>query len=290
MRALDFIGIGSPKCGTTWIAQCLAEHPEVFMPRKEFKYFDRLYKPDLKGFAEHFEDAPQNKITGEFTPRYFIDRAALERIKHHFPGVKTIMVLRDPIERAVSQFRFHIYNVMRENIYSFREVLESPNRYHYTEKGLYARYIRQVYEIFPKEQVCIILYDEIKSEPGTVLRNLYSYLGIDAGFTPESLHKKVHVTKAASELPPHGLLTLNKLRQSPEFKKPLQRTALRIGSRLYRMGMPVMSKLGWTKNDHIVTVEQEALDYLYNDYFRDDIAELEALTGLDLAHWKRTVK
>src|SRR3989344_5640213 len=100
---VDFIGVGAPKCGTTWIAECLAEHPDVcFSWNKEPHFFnrDREYEKSLDYYRTYFKNCENKKLRGEYTVNYLYFDSAADRIKKHFPGTKIIIALRNPIERA----------------------------------------------------------------------------------------------------------------------------------------------------------------------------------------------
>lgn len=287
MKDIDFIGIGTPKCGTSWLAECLKEHPQIKMPKREFKYFNDHYQFDLSGFKEHYELIPNDFITGEYSSSYILSKESMQRIHNHFPKVKVILVIRNPIDRAISQYKYYIHNIKRENEYSFKKALTTKSYYHYTLKGLYAQHLKNVYEIFPKENVYIILYDEIKNNPNKVIKELYSFLGVNSSFLPEKLNKVVNPTKSDTKLAPHLLLSLKKWRKEKYVSSAFLLLCLRVVTKAYKIVLPIIEKTGLTKNKNIVIIEPEALDEIYNKYFKKDILELENLTGYNLNHWKR---
>src|SRR6201995_1980096 len=118
----DFLVIGAPKAGTTALHAALARHPGLFMsPVKEPKFFLSDGPPPTKGgpgdaltYREHvwrrpdyealFDPAPPGTLRGESTPLYLYDRAAGRRIRETIPAARLIVVLRDPVERAHSNW------------------------------------------------------------------------------------------------------------------------------------------------------------------------------------------
>lgn len=287
MREIDFVGIGTPKCGTSWFAECLKEHPQIRMPKREFKYFNNRYSPSLEGYIEHFENIPSEFVSGEFSSSYILSKDTLLRIKNHFPNVKIILVIRNPIDRAISQFNYYIYNIKRENTYSFKKALTTKSFYHYTLKSLYSQHLRNVYDIFHKENVHVVLYDEIKSQPEEVIRKAYRFLKVDDNFLPEKAFRVVNPTKSDEQLSPHVLLTLKKWRKEKYVKGHILLLTLRFITKLYKVILPILKKIGLAKNKNKVVIEPEALDYIYLKYFKRDIEELEEITGYNLIRWKR---
>jgi hypothetical protein len=120
---IDFIGIGAAKCGTTWLAKCLEEHPDILMSsgksKKELLFFNNSESVDKfrdekvsyfdKGYSwylKQFPDPEIGKIRGEFTTLYLTDTDAAKRIKEFNPNVKIIAILRNPINMINSTHWF----------------------------------------------------------------------------------------------------------------------------------------------------------------------------------------
>ena len=103
----DFLGIGAQKAGTTYLYSLLSEHPQVFLSSpKELHFFSLHYQKGLAWYQDQFKFAATDKCCGEITPYYMFHPLASKRIRKHLPNVKLIVLLRDPVERALSQF-FH---------------------------------------------------------------------------------------------------------------------------------------------------------------------------------------
>src|ERR1044071_7051736 len=141
-----FIGIGAPRSGTRWLAQCLAEHPEVSIPPEEVYFFTTrrvvhsYWERGVEWYEQLFAQTMKTGAVtwGEVTPTYLLDEGTAERIYQVVPDVKLICILRDQSERAYSWYRFFL-NVNRDlynSDYSFRRFLT----YHtevYAQEGLY---------------------------------------------------------------------------------------------------------------------------------------------------------
>ena len=107
MRLPDFLGIGTQKGGTTYLHRLLQQHSQVFLAHpKEVHYFSLHQNRGLDWYADHFAEASIEQHCGEVTPYYLFHSLAAERIQAAIPSVKLIVLLRDPVERALSQY-FH---------------------------------------------------------------------------------------------------------------------------------------------------------------------------------------
>jgi hypothetical protein len=102
MRLPDFICIGAQKAGTTWLYEQLLGHPDVFMPRKELDFF--FGSLHLSGYGAHFDSAAEQQVCGDISPNCAAFEGLAERIYNVCPNVCIIHMLRDPVERAFSQW------------------------------------------------------------------------------------------------------------------------------------------------------------------------------------------
>ena len=160
----NFLVIGAEKSGTTALHELLATHPQVFMSEpKEPSFFlseDRRYlaqdlmgqpSPDIRTQSEYeeiFAAAPPAKVIGESSPCYLYSPEAAQLIKATIPGVRIVALLRNPAERAFSQFTFNQQRGWEPLTRTFKEALELEEErvqgdsmwaFHYTRRGMYAR-------------------------------------------------------------------------------------------------------------------------------------------------------
>jgi hypothetical protein len=199
-RMPTFIGIGAAKAGTTWIFRCLQAHPEIFFASvKETMFFHKgFYSEERLGdYREHFAGAGDAKAVGEFSTNYFSSEQAAQRIRKHLPDAKLILVLRNPIDQMYS----HYWHLLRQNFHhadverrTFEEAM-GLYREHLIEPSLYWKHLQRWLELFPREQVHIILYDDIRKEPQRVMRDLYAFLGVDESFVPGALGEQSSNTR-----------------------------------------------------------------------------------------------
>lgn len=176
-----FVGIGAQRAGSTWVHQCLNEHPQIFMPRqKELGFFGRRDSAELPRYAEHFAHGAGHDVRGEVTPTYLYDPRALEQIASDLPGVRLFAVLREPVSRAFSAYQ--LFGEQRYRGVSFAQACTADSdlvRY-----GRYAEALDVVWRHFDRGQVKVFLYDDLASDPQTLLRGLYRFIGVDPDFQP----------------------------------------------------------------------------------------------------------
>jgi len=197
----DFIGIGAEKAGTTWIADCLAEHPEVCFSREKELFFFNEYDPHwLRVKNEKFERAGMNwykkqfahcgpgMIRGEYSPTYLYDRAAARRIKAAFPEIKLLVTLREPLTRAFSQF-IHDRRIGLIKKIGFEEALAKYDSY--MIKSNYAEHLACYYSLFPAKQIMVMLFDDIKERPRATIKKIYEFLALkNTDYEPSPLWRK----------------------------------------------------------------------------------------------------
>jgi len=142
--------------------------------------------------ATYFADADDESVYGEYTPRYIINRTALDHIANAHPNAIIIISLRDPVERALSQYKQKRFNLEVEEIESFEAALTGPYREDYLTKGLYAYQFSTVFDIFDRGQIHLVFMKDIKNDPASVVERLYSSVGVDESFQPPALKERIN--------------------------------------------------------------------------------------------------
>jgi hypothetical protein len=207
----DFLVIGAPKAGTTALHAALARHPELYMsPIKEPKFFLTDGPPPTKGgpgdaltYREHvwrradyealFDAAPPGTLCGESTPLYLYDRAAMQRIRETLPDAKLIVIVRDPVERAHSNWT-HLWSAGLEPIGDFVRACGEEQRridagwasfWHYVGLGRYGEQLEYLLTLFPREQILVLRYRRMVYEPAQTLDRICGFLGVKTGVLTE---------------------------------------------------------------------------------------------------------
>ena len=285
---LDFVGIGAARCGTSWIARCLQEHPGIFVPpKKELHYFndDAKYDPSLSRMKPFFGEAGPDAIRGELTPRYIINDKALGRIRTAFPEVKILVMLRDPVERAFSQWCYFRFNKKKESTSDFRAALDGYFHEDYVVKSLYGAQLERVFELFGRDHVWVSLFDRIREEPAGLIGGLYRFLGVDADFLPPTADRIVNPSSRKSASPPY--IWTRMVRWLTYSRTPgigaLQRRLMPRVARLNRR-MDAQEEAGGDAMPRRLSDEDR--EAIYTRYFREDLERTEELLRMDLSRWK----
>lgn len=191
---LDFTGIGGPRCGSTKISKCLAEHPEIcFSQRKELHYFnfDHIYQQGEKFLRRHFSHCQPGQIKGEWSTDYLYSKKAATRIRAHNPDVKILVCLRHPVERAYSHYLLQKYSASIMPFQSFLRAVSGDDKYNYLKLGFYSKHLPTYLSLFPKENICLVIYEEFFKDLAGSIKKLYGFLGVNPNFVPPSLHENV---------------------------------------------------------------------------------------------------
>jgi hypothetical protein len=192
-RVPDFIVAGVRKCGTTWLDQCLREHPGIYLPAmtKEIFYFDRYFSRGAEWYANYFADARAGQICGEVSPTYFVSPEAPDRIVGAAPQVKLVFVFREPVARVVSLY--HHLRAKGDTALSLSDAVEELPEL--LEEGFYARHLAHFRAVFPHGNLLPMLVDDLQGVAG--MARVFAFLGADAGFEPPSLRGRAYERREA---------------------------------------------------------------------------------------------
>jgi hypothetical protein len=297
----DFLVIGAPKAGTTALHAALARHPALYLsPVKEPKFFLTDGPPPTKGggpgdvttWREHvwrradyealFAAATAGQLRGESTPFYLYDRAAQRRIRELIPDVKMIAILRDPVERAHSNWA-HLWSAGLDPVGDFVQACAEEDRriaagwadfWHYTRLGRYGEQLEHLYLTFKRDQVLVLRYRQLVDEPAETLDEICHFLGVPRGVIAEV--PRENVTAHPDESVGHRLMS-QLLRGAAATSRHLPGTSgTAITAPLERMlqrGARPRQPLTWEQRQALLP------------YFESDIRLLEKITETDFGHW-----
>ena len=182
---LDFLGIGAQKAGTTWVYENLKRHPNVRFPAgKEVHFWDQNRERGIDWWKELFEPGVDHVKQGEFTPAYaMLDEPTIAEIGRHYPDVRLIYSLRNPIERAWSSAMMAIVRAeMLEPEASDQWFIDHFMSRGSRARGDYEQCLRKWWALFPREQMRIVFYEDIASKPRQLLEGLARHIGVDPAF------------------------------------------------------------------------------------------------------------
>lgn len=301
-RQIDFIGIGAPRSASTWLSQCLYEHPHISFPTKhsqkklhpldkEQNFFSQSlfrknysqknrYSKGIDWYLNNFNWTNPNQTRGEFSVSYLADSKAPARIKKHFPNIKIITILRNPIDMIYSAY-YHFKALVHTQVPpDFKQAILNDD----TERlrlpwGLYHQHLQAYYHQFPSENIQIFLYDQVINNPKDLVKQAYHFLQIDSSFSPPSLNTKRHAAvKTKSSLIKDLSYSLLTALEKLKLKKLHQ--SLSRHRRLYNL----YHLLNLTPTSK-PPLSQPVKDKLHQ-YYKEDINKLEKLINTDLSSWK----
>lgn len=290
LRLPDFLIIGAMKAGTTTLHELLARHPRLAMAQeKEPGYFSR---PEVwaKGWAWYgslFEEAGDDQLCAESSTCYsrwphFGDVAG--RIHEHMPGVKLIYIMRHPVERAYSHYA---HNMRYAVTMGLEEAIEADPAI--IDAGLYMTQIEQYLRHFPREQMCFLTMDQLKTDPAGCLRTCQRFLGLEerdllaegplaANQSGEKFakHRLLDVLRRVRRAPGVGLIAD---RCGPEAR---QRLLWAIHNRL--MGSFIGRRIADRHRRQLEPLNPPVRRRLL-ERFESDTRRLERFLGWDLSPW-----
>mgnify|MGYP006278372559 CR=1 FL=1 len=288
-QRLDFAGLGASKCGSTWIHRCLADHPEVCASDPKELDFFKEHGPEYSLdalFSKHFAHCSTEKTRGHVTPAYFENMEAPAVFARDFPNLRLFVCLRDPIDRYCSAYYFHLAGG-RQKFPSLDVKIQSELNNGDSKdlrKGRYAEHLKRWREHFPTEQILVLFYDDITTDPVAFIQRIYAHIGADATFVPPaaaSEKQTKRVTQRSRALHKAIAMTRRLFTQGP--LQPVLPLARRVGlgaakNALLKRNVVVSNNTPPPPLDPGLLAQLRA-------YYLDDIQELERLTDRKLSQW-----
>ena len=211
----NFLLIGAQKCGTTWMAQMLEQHPQIATAStKELHFFSNRqnFSRGMAWYRQQFRRQQGAQAVGEFTPNYFwtsTDSAEMEEsdsqpdiaaaVRNALGDIPLIVMLRDPVDRAVAAYYHHI---RAGRVRPDQSILDVADRYGITSMGLYDRHFKAWFEHFPRERF-LVLVREIDMKPEKRLETVqraFAHIGVRSDHEVEHLHRISNARDSALQL------------------------------------------------------------------------------------------
>ena len=183
-RLPDFLLVGPPRTGTTWLHGVLYHRACLPERTKETHFFDMFYHQGLDWYRSYFRDCADEAIAGEVTPTYFSLPQVRERVARDLPGCKIVCTLRDPVARAWSWYRvLHREGRIRAD---FEDEILNGIEPQLREASRYAFHLRAWRERFGAANVGVFLHDDLVTDPQRFADSLLGFLGLPpVVITPE---------------------------------------------------------------------------------------------------------
>jgi Sulfotransferase domain len=267
IKTPHFIGIGTPKSGSTWLQMLLMSHPDVFISpkRNEIHYFDREFEKGIGWYAPFFSEAAPGQLIGEITPHYLYlpDPAIIATV----PSIqKYILMYRDPVDRMVSNYKYWVQQADLKM--TFREFIDTGKA---TDWSFYGKHLSRFVQHVPKENILVMRMEDATKHVQESKQLLADFLGLD-------------VTKFPKEA---GQATVNK-GFAPK-RKGLYKFAIKTSQWMLRNGL--YGFRNWFKRQSgfigflragdqkkvDLAINQSELDYLKNMYQADFIVFKEMI-------------
>lgn len=238
----DFILIGETKCGTTSLYNYLIEHPKVMdtlgngegydssYATKELRFLDKFYDRGWDWYFSCFPETKPDEVTGEATPMYMYRTQVARRLKEHLPDVKLLVLLRNPVDRLISNFGHNTQWVpgWKERYPDVRTYFYGcpDNDYYQIDKSIYYFAMQRWLEHFPLEQFCIVKSEDLYERPEEAYLQVTRFLGLE-DYVPR-------------EFPVYRSNEYDKV--DPEFRKELEDFYRPYNEKLERL---INRKMNW---------------------------------------------
>ncbi len=265
-----FLLCGVQRGGTTFLYRILDQHPSIGMSKKKEIHFftrDQNYMKGLGWYAQFFIPIQHCIHRGEATPHYYRSEKARQRIRKDIPAIKCLFILRDPVERSYSHYWHHIRSGV---VYGDTFLGAIDKHFAYINNSLYAKHLLPWFEQFSHEQLCVILYDDLRRDADAALRKVWDFLDVE----PISVALTDRVNEGES---PRFFLFSKTIHAAYARASRIVPTAVR--DFLKKKIKPIFYQRGYPPLD------PEIRRMLIDKYFRDDILKLQDLLKKDLTHW-----
>ena len=270
MDVPNFLYIGTSKAGSTWIFKVLSWHPQIYMyPGKNLGFFSSHFENGYDWYRSRFEPEPNHRAIGEVSHRYLTKEEAPGRIRETLPDVKLLVCLREPVQRSFSDYLDGIKNGKMHG--SFEEELErSPGL---INKSRYGTHLGRYLDHFPRDQIHIACFEELRSAPDRFASRIFDFLGVESLAIPDSLRGK---------LLPAGTPRVRSLAMTAKKVSKLARRLGLVGLRgRIKTSPTVRNALYRPFNDQSrPTIAPEAEAYL-RKLMTDEVQRLDAVAGTD---------
>lgn len=265
----NFLVIGAPRAGSTWIHENLKLHPEIFVPthKKEIHFFDWNYSKGTVFYENIFKDAGKFKAVGEVTPSYLHKAEVAPRIKEHIPDVKLIVCLRNPVDRLYSRYWNSKAKYESNKDKSFEDKIRQKPEF--IEEGYYDEHLSRYLSLFDREKILVLFFEDMTQDPAGFLKKIFSFLNVNTAFVPEGIDRKVNAAAGKRKLAKNKFLYyFHKALGKAGFKKLAYKIAEKNKIKLPKM-------------------DSETRAWLINEIYFTHNKNLASLLKVDLSHWNK---
>jgi hypothetical protein len=269
----DFIGLGPPRTGTTWLHHMLEGHVDLPYGVKETQFFTTFFSKGIDWYAKHFRYATGDRKIAEICP-YFTATRAPARIRRQLPDCKFLVTFRNPVDHAYSTYKMLLRGAFVRG--TFNEVLDT--RPHLDDANRYANLLTAWFNQFGRERFLIMPYEELRDDPQAYLDRVCDFIGT----------ARIPIAKRG-----RGQRRINLIERAPKSRK-LAQNARHLRYWLKRRhAYPVIRALGrsgiWEfcngRGEIFLPLSPETRAMLTERY-RPEVEALEELLQIDFSEWK----
>lgn len=316
----NFIIVGAPKTSTTSLYYYLRAHPEIYMsPVKEPQYFAQDLNQNaqqpwniekylvqnplsfkqhgnferLENYLELFREAENETALGEASVLYMVSKVASHSIYEFDPKMKIIMILRDPIRRAYSRYLMAVkegrFDCLDPSVSHFKaiinDLMETGQKYsteyqQFVDESLYFRQVKRFLDLFPIDQVKIIIFEEMIKDYPMAYKGILEFLGVsDTEFQPD-FNKKYFESKIPTS---KRVLFTNKVMKKITDSKLNNKFIPEFMRKIWRKFRHSRDKKAYRTEKIPKPTEKDRKELL--SFFKDDILKLEKLIDRNLSSW-----
>ncbi len=289
---VDFFCVGTPKSGTTWLRDCLNDHPDIFIPKMGATFYfnekhsvlhdvlNRNHKKPLSWYHSFYKEKKPSQIAGEFSPDYFSDPAAAKNLYNYNPNAKLIIVIRNPIKRAFSYYSYFGKQKGFYRLKSFEDMFTKGRPL--LELSLIYKYLSVFYQFFQESQIEVLLLEDFIKNPEETFKHLLNFLEVSE-YYPEHLTNKSNVTTGA--IFPWVNYLINSAGRFLHKKKAYGLYNILMTTGIIPAGEFVRDKLNKSPFVRKESLKEEYIPRL-KEFYHEDIENLEVLIKRDLSMWK----
>lgn len=192
---IDFLVVGSRKCGTTWLYENMLSHPEICLSRKvkQSNYFGRFYNKPLKWYSRNFEPSHKDCVFGEIDADIITFSGSAGFIFQTNPNTKIIIILRDPVKMFESSY---LHSLRKGDVTDSPENTWENDKRFFNEVS-YGTLVKPFYELFNKSQIKILFYDQLALDATSFLSEIYNYIGVESIIDEVTLNSKKNKRRLA---------------------------------------------------------------------------------------------
>lgn len=274
---LSFCIIGAPKCGTTWLHTCLRQHSALYLPDEQ--NFFTLFSQRGPAYYNNLYRNATGRLCGDYSNTYMLDTALPSILAARYPWLKILLVCRNPVQRAFSHYVMDVdKSGIKPDRLSFYQALFQPVTYSYFDLGLYYKHLQKYLAVFPREQVQVVIFEELIRQPRAQLARIFEFLGVEP--MPNMIIPEKENTWIDRALTKNALFRFSRLWTS----RVLPSSAYRL---LKTWAYPRLRRvIERYRPPQKLTIPIEA-QVLLQDRYRVPNRRLEEFTGIDLSGWDR---